>query len=62
MSKIDKHFVSGIDKTLAQFDIAHAKSPAQQMEYDQYQRIYQLRDTPTESVSSELHSKFIIEW
>lgn len=48
MSKIDKHFVSEIDKKMAQFDATHPKSPAQQAEFDKYQRIYQMRDVPTE--------------
>ena len=48
MSKIDKHFVSDIDRKLAEFDATHVKSAAQQAEYDKYQRIYQLRDVPPE--------------
>lgn len=42
--KIDKHYVSDIDKKLAEFDAAHPKSRAQQAEYDKYQKIYRMRD------------------
>jgi len=48
MKKIDKHYVSEIDKKLAEFDETHPKSAAQQAEYDKYQHIYQLRDVPTD--------------
>lgn len=48
MSKIDKHFVSNIDKKMAEFNATHPKSVAQQTEYDKYQRIYHLRDVPTD--------------
>lgn len=48
MKKIDKHYVSEIDKKLAEFDASHKKSPAQQAEFDKYQKIYQLRDVPTD--------------
>lgn len=44
MRKIDKHYVSVIDKTLAEFDATHPRSAAQQTEYNKYQRINQLRD------------------
>lgn len=53
MAKIDKHFVSEIDKKLAEFDAKHAKSAAQQAEHDKYQRIYHLRDVPTDAVSQD---------
>ncbi|HLB56927.1 MAG TPA: CBU_0585 family protein [Coxiellaceae bacterium] len=48
MSKIDKHFVSNIDKKMAEFNATHPKSAAQQAEYEKYQRIYHLRDVPTD--------------
>ena len=51
MSKIDKHFISEIDKKMAEFDATHAKSAAQQAEYGKYQRIYQLRDVPTDQTA-----------
>jgi hypothetical protein len=44
MRKIDKHYVSDIDKKLAEFDAANPKSRAQQAEYDKYQKIYRMRD------------------
>lgn len=48
MSKIDKHFVSEIDKKMAEFNATHPRSAAQQAEYDKYQHIYHSRDVPTE--------------
>ena len=53
MRKIDKHFVSKIDQQLAKFDATHAMSSAQKSEYEKYQRIYQLRDVPTECAEKE---------
>lgn len=44
---IDRNFVSTIDKALANFNSIHLLSPAQQAEYDKYQRVYQLRDHAT---------------
>jgi len=48
MVKIDKHFVSEIDKKMAKFDATHEKSAAQQAEFEKYQRIYKMRDVPME--------------
>lgn len=53
MRKIDKHYVSDIDKKLAEFDATHPKSRSQQAEYDKYQRIYQLRDSEATSTSED---------
>ncbi len=47
MKPIDKHFVSEIDKKLAEFNESNAKSPAQQAEIDKYEHIYKLRDHAT---------------
>ncbi len=47
MAKIDKHYVSEIDKQMADFDAKHPKSPSQQAEIDKYRAIHQLRDIPT---------------
>jgi hypothetical protein len=55
MSKIDKHFVSEIDKKMAEFDAAHKKSPSQQAEIDKYKRIYELRDEPLASREDATH-------
>ena len=44
MAKINKQFVSEIDKRLAEFNATHAKSAAQQAEIDKYSRIYEQRD------------------
>lgn len=46
MKKLDKQFVSEIDKKLADFDATHPKSASQQAEIDKYQRIHALRDIP----------------
>lgn len=53
MKKIDKHFVSEIDKKLAEFDSTHPKSASQQAESEKYQRIYQQRDVETEVKKQE---------
>lgn len=53
MSKIDKHFVSEIDKKMAEFDVTHQKSAAQQAEFNKYKRIYQMRDVPTECTDQD---------
>ena len=44
MAKINKQFVSEIDKRLAEFNATHAKSAAQQDEIDKYSTIYEQRD------------------
>lgn len=49
MKKIDKQYVSEIDKKIAEFNETHENSPAQQAEYDKYQKIYQHRDVPTDN-------------
>jgi hypothetical protein len=49
MKKIDKHYVSEIDKKMAEFDATHSKSPEQKAEIKKYQHIYQLRDVPTDT-------------
>lgn len=48
MNTIDKHFVSEIDKKMAEFDKTHEKSSTQLAEIKKYQRIYRLRDVPNE--------------
>ena len=48
MKKLDKQFVSDIDKKLEEFDKKHKKSASQQAEINKYQRIYQMRDVPTD--------------
>jgi hypothetical protein len=53
MSKIDKHFVSEIDKKMAEFNETHPRSAEQQAEYDKYQRIYMMRDVPTECIEDQ---------
>ncbi|MCB1828010.1 MAG: hypothetical protein KDH94_06250 [Coxiellaceae bacterium] len=45
--KTDKHYVSEIDKKLAEFDQTHPKSASQQAEIDKHKRVYALRDNPT---------------
>lgn len=51
MRKLDKRFVSEIDKKLAAFDQNHQKSAAQKAEVEKYQRIYQLRDSAKRAAS-----------
>lgn len=53
MNKIDKHFISEIDKKMAKFDATHAHSPAQAAELKKYQRIHKLRDVPTDQSKKE---------
>ena len=48
MKKLDKQFVSDIDKKLEEFDKKHKKSPSQLAEINKYQRIYELRDVPND--------------
>ena len=43
MQKVDKQFVSEIDKKLAKFNKSQPKSQAQLDEIEKYQRIYALR-------------------
>lgn len=53
MSKIDKHFVSDIDRKMAQFNATHPLSAEQKAEQDKYRRIYHLRDIPTQHHATE---------
>ena len=46
MKKIDRLYVSEIDKKMAQFNKTHPLSASQQEEYEKYQEIYALRDDP----------------
>ena len=48
MEKIDKHYVSEIDKKMAQFNATHPLSPEQKAEQAKYKQIYALRDVPNE--------------
>jgi hypothetical protein len=42
--KTDKHYISEIDKKLAEFDQSHANTPSQQAEIDKHQRVFDQRD------------------
>lgn len=44
--KVQKDFVSDIDKFLMQFDATHSKSASQVQEIKKHQRIFLLRDDP----------------
>ena len=44
MKKIDRYYVSEIDKKMAEFNKSHPLSASQQFEHDKYQKIYQSRD------------------
>lgn len=49
MKKINRYFVSNIDKAIAEFNKTHEKSPAQKQEREKYNKIHSLRDTIIES-------------
>lgn len=51
--KIDKNFVSDIDKRLVKFDKTHPKSASQLAEITKYKRIYELRDNPNAKKSAQ---------
>ncbi len=44
MKKVDKHYVSDIDRQLREFDAKHPPADSQQAEIAKYQRIHKLRD------------------
>jgi hypothetical protein len=44
MKKIDRYYVSEIDKKMAEFNKKHPLSASQQFEHDKYLKIYQARD------------------
>ena len=44
MKGIDKHYVSEIDKKMADFNTTHPLSAEQKAESDKYKHLYQLRD------------------
>ena len=44
MQKIDKQYVSNIDKKLAEFDAVNSKSASQLAEIAKYKRLNRLRD------------------
>jgi len=48
-NKIDKNFVSEIDKKLAEFDRTHPKSPSQLAEIKKHLQVFKLRDKATDS-------------
>ena len=49
MQKINKHFISDIDKKCAKFDQDHAPEPQQLDEIEKYKKIYHIRDHGTDS-------------
>lgn len=49
MKKINRHFVSEIDKAMAKFNKTHELSTSQRQEKEKYEKIHDLRDNPTES-------------
>lgn len=51
--KIDKSYVSEIDKFMLDFDAKHPKSKSQQKEVIKYTRIFKLRDNPVADESKE---------
>ncbi len=46
MKKLNKHYVSAIDKKLAEFKSTHTPSVSQFAEIEKYKKIYLLRDDP----------------
>lgn len=53
MKKIDKHYVSEIDKKMAEFNAAHPLSAEQKAEHDKYKHIDQLRDNSSAVVRTD---------
>jgi hypothetical protein len=53
MKKINSHFVSDIDRMLAEFDQNHPESNAQRIEREKYQQIHQQRDQITNEPPQE---------
>ena len=46
MKKLNKHYVSDIDKKLADFNRNQPRSASQLAEIDKHQKIFELRDNP----------------
>lgn len=46
MKKLNKHFVSEIDKKLKHFNETQPRSASQLSEIDKYNKIFELRDNP----------------
>lgn len=46
MRKLNKHFVSDIDKKLVEFNQSNPRSASQQAEIEKYNKIFELRDNP----------------
>lgn len=57
MKKIDRYYVSEIDKKMAEFNKKNPLSPSQQFEHDKYQKIYQARDH-----AQEIENEQTIDW
>lgn len=53
MKKVNKHFVSEIDKKLAKFNQSHTKSASQEAEIDKYRRIFEKRDDPKARIDDQ---------
>ena len=49
MKKINRYFVSNIDKAIAEFNKTHEKSASQKHEKEKYEEIYSRRDTANET-------------
>jgi len=52
-NKINKHYVSEIDKFLADFDARRPSSASQKVEIEKHQRLFELRDNPKPSQNIE---------
>ncbi len=53
MSKINRYYVSEIDKKMAEFNRSHKRSKSQQREYDKYQDVYAKRDNVSETTKQD---------
>ncbi|PHQ81111.1 MAG: hypothetical protein COB66_03095 [Coxiella sp. (in: Bacteria)] len=53
MKKVNKHFVSDIDKKLAEFNASRPRSASQLSEIEKYQKIFALRDNPEVTHTSQ---------
>lgn len=58
LQKSNKHYVSNIDRFLAEFDRKHSPSAVQQAEINKYQRIYRLRDKITAAKKSLVEDRW----
>lgn len=61
MKKVDKHFISEIDKIFQKFDAEHPKSKSQLAEISKYQRVFELRDNVESPLRTRESDKDVAE-